>query len=310
MTSDAVVPLWSLILVSIIAIIGIFSSAIMYRRTMKRHYGADRAQEAEEEILSIISEVHAEGSIMETEAKMIENIFAFDDKDAKDIMTHRSEIIALDADITLREAIDVITENSFSRYPVYMEDLDNIIGVIHIHEILEFSTREGIKNKKLRDINGIMQKARIIPETNSINTLFTKMQLEKNHLVIVMDEYGQTSGIITMEDILEEIVGNIQDEHDDEKDTLVKIGNDRYVMFGRTEISDVEDALGIEFEEDVETLNGFLTMEHGKIPQEGEQFKVSKYGYLFEAMDAKDHIVQRVGVSKIKIPDILEVKGN
>lgn len=258
-----------------------------------------RKEKSSEELIEIVNESHEQGVIGTNEADMIQNIVEFRDKDAKDVMIHRKNVIALDGKMTLRETIDFINENSFSRYPVYLDDIDDIIGSVHIKQLLKFVSNPANLNKKLQDVDGLIREIGFIPETNSIYTVFNRMKIKKNHIAIVVDEYGQTSGIITMEDILEEIVGNIIDENDDEKASIVELETDQYRIAGITSIEEVEKILDIKIEGDFETLNGFLTYMNGKIPSDNSTFLVRAYGYKFQVIDVKNRVIQDVKVSKL-----------
>ena len=204
----------------------------------------------EEEIISMVNEGHETGVLQANEVEMIQNIFEFTDKEAKDIMTHRKNICALDGTMELRQALDQVLKEPYSRFPVYLDDIDNIIGILHIKEVMAFSQNETLMDRQLKDINGLFAASEFIPETRKISDLFQKMQAKKAHMVIVVDEYGQTSGLVAMEDILEEIVGNIFDEHDRENQLIEKVSDSRYIMHGMASFEDVKDALGIEFEEE------------------------------------------------------------
>lgn len=255
-----------------------------------------------DEILAMVKKSQSEGSLRATEAEMIRNIFEFSEKDAKDIMTHRNDMITLDGDVTLQEAVTFFSENAnhYSRIPVFVRTLDNIIGIIHLKEIYSFLVRGQDMDKKIRDIDGLIRKAQFIPETHGVSTLFTQMQYEKNHMVIVMDEYGQTSGLITMEDILEEIVGNIYDEHDQEKSMIKQESPSTFYMDGMTPLEEAGQKLGIRFKEiddDIETLNGFLLLRFGEIPRDHQKFKIHAYGHLFEVQDVEEKKVTTVKVS-------------
>ena len=258
-----------------------------------------REHVTEEDIMSMVNEGHEQGVLKATEAAMIQNIFDFDEKDAKDIMTHRGEITAIDGEMTLIDAINKINELHYSRYPVYIDELDNIIGIVHIKELLIFAMKPKMYEDRLCDIKGLMLEPDFVPETHGISTLFTQMQIEKDHMILVNDEYGQVSGLITMEDILEEIVGNIQDEHDVEKESISQESPQSYRMEGLTPLDEVEDALGITFEEEeFETLNGFLIARLGRVPKEGETDTVSAYGYLFHINAVSDRMIDEVIVEK------------
>ena len=252
-----------------------------------------------EELIEIVNESHEHGVINTNEADMIQNIVEVRDKDAKDVMVHRTNVVALDGKMTLKETVDFVNENSFSRYPVYLDDLDDIIGSIHIKQLLKFISEPKNINKRIQDIDGLIREIGFIPETNKIYAIFTRMKIKKNHIAIVVDEYGQTSGIITMEDILEEIVGDIDDENDADNDTIVTLDKDEYRIAGITSIEEVEELLNIKIEGDFETLNGFLTYMNGKIPSDNSTFLVRAYGYQFRIIDVKNKVIQDVRVTKL-----------
>ncbi len=252
-----------------------------------------------EELMEIVNESHELGVINTNEADMIQNIVEIRNKDAKDVMVHRKNVVALDGKMTLEETIDFINNNSFSRYPVYLDDIDDIIGSVHIKQLLKYVSDSKNLMKRIQDIDGLIREIGFIPETNAIYSVFNKMKIKKNHIAIVVDEYGQTSGIITMEDILEEIVGNIIDENDDEESGIVEITEDEYRIEGVTNIEEVEEILGIKIEGDFETLNGFLTYMNGKIPAENSTFLVKAYGYKFQVIDVQNKVIQDVKVTKL-----------
>lgn len=252
-----------------------------------------------EELMEIVNESHELGVINTNEADMIQNIVEIRNKDAKDVMVHRKNVVALDGKMTLEETIDFINNNSFSRYPVYLDDIDDIIGSVHIKQLLKYVSDSKNLRKRIQDIDGLIREIGFIPETNAIYAVFNKMKIKKNHIAIVVDEYGQTSGIITMEDILEEIVGNIIDENDDEESGIVEITEDEYRIEGVTNIEEVEEILGIKIEGDFETLNGFLTYMNGKIPAENSTFLVKAYGYKFQVIDVQNKVIQDVKVTKL-----------
>ena len=252
-----------------------------------------------DELIEMVNESHERGVLNSNEADMIQNIVEVRDKDAKDVMVHRKNVVALDGKMRLREAIDFINENSFSRYPVYLDDLDDIIGSIHIKQLLKYVDDVRWLDKRIQDIDGLIREIGFIPETNAIYAIFARMKIKKNHIAIVVDEYGQTSGIITMEDILEEIVGNIMDENDAEEDNIVALKPNEYRISGITPIEEVEELLGIKIEGDFETLNGFLTYKNGKIPSDNSTFLVRAYGYMFQVIDVQNKVIQDVKVSKL-----------
>lgn len=253
----------------------------------------------EEEIISMVNEGHEQGVLQASEAEMITNIFELGDKEAKDIMTHRKNILAVDGAETLENAVRFMLEEKNSRYPVYEENIDNIIGVIHIKDALRRYEDEAQRQIPIKDFQDMLMEARFIPETRNIDTLFKTMQSEKIHMVIVVDEYGQTEGLIAMEDILEEIVGNIMDEYDEEEEHIKENADNTYVMEGITTLEEVEDLLEIQFEEeDFDTLNGFLIEKLGRIPEDDEQFETDYGGYHFKILAVENKMITSVLVTK------------
>ena len=281
----------------LIAVIAAALAVVVYFFRKKRKNN----EFTEEDVISMVAEGQEQGNILASEAEMIQNIFEFDEKDAKDIMINRTNIIAIDGESTFLETMECFNENRVSRIPVYTDNLDNIIGIVHIKEVLKYATDQSVYEKKISDLPELMIPAEFVPETHGINTLFTQMQLKKTHMVIVMDEYGQTSGIVTMEDILEEIVGNIFDEHDVEEKSVREVRPDTFLMQGSTELSEVSDTLGVDVtSEEFETLNGYLTDKIGRVPEEHEHFTVCDAGFRFDVLDVKNRIIQDVRVSRLE----------
>lgn len=273
-------------------------------RKIKNFFGVgshNNEDVTEEEIISMVREGHEQGTILASEAEMIHNIFEFNDKEAKDIMIHRKNILAIDGEMSFYDTVDFMIESGRSRYPVYLEDIDHITGVLHIKDAFAFFQRNEVFRSSIKDIPGLIREVDFIPETLNVNTLFKKMQTEKKHMVVVVDEYGQTSGIVAMEDILEEIVGNIEDEHDDEEQQLIrKISEDKYRMDGMTDLSDVIETLHIPVEEDsFDTLSGLLISLLGKIPAEQETPTIEAYGYRFDILRVEDKMIRDVEISAI-----------
>ena len=256
----------------------------------------------EEEIISMVNEVHEQGDMDKEEADMIQNIFEFDDKNCEDIMTVRRNIIAIEANTSLEDAINFMLEENCSRFPVYEGDIDHINGMIHIKDAFEASQKQENLTREVNGIQGLVRNIRFVPETQGINTLFRTMQREKQHMVIVVDEYGQTSGIVAMEDILEEIVGNIEDEHDDEEQMIYrKAGTDHvFLINGMADLEDVEDALEFTSDfEDVDTMNGFLVALTDKIPDDNDHFEVTYKNYRFKVLSVSGKTISSVLATRI-----------
>ena len=253
----------------------------------------------EDEILSMVNEGHETGVLQATEAKMINNIFEFSDKEAKDIMTNRSNIIGIDGNECLKDVVSFMLSEANSRYPVYIDNIDHIIGVLHLKDACRMLQDETKADKPVKSIKGLLRNANFIPETRKIDVLFKTMQSLKTHFVIVIDEYGQTSGVLTMEDILEEIVGNIFDEYDEEEAFIKSKGKDSYEIDGLTRLDELGDTLDIDFSDlEFETLNGLMISKLEHIPAEHEDFEMDFSGYKFKILAVENKIIKRVLVSK------------
>ncbi len=247
----------------------------------------------------MVNEGHEQGVLEAREAEMITNIFELNDKTAGDIMTHRTNVAALEADMLLEEAVAyILTEARNSRFPVYEKDIDDIVGLLYLRDALVYAEQDENRARPIKELPGLLREAHFIPETRRIDTLFKEMQSRKIHMEIVVDEYGQTAGIATMEDILEEIVGNILDEYDKEEELIVKREDGSYLFDGLTPLEDVAGALEIEFSEEdrdnYDTLNGFLISRLDRIPREDEQPEVAYKGYLFKALCVENKMLHRV----------------
>ena len=234
-------------------------------------------------------------------ASLIRNIFRYMDKDAKDIMTHRTDIIAIDGETTLEEALKFMLDENFSRFPVYKEDIDEIVGFFYLRDAMSCYLKKELRAMPIKELKEYIRPVKFIPETKRIDKLFKEMQEKKNHIVIVLDEYGQTSGLVAMEDILEEIVGNIMDEHDEEEEMISRLADGSYLAHGITELEDLEDLFGMKFDkEDYETLNGFMIEQLDCIPSEEEEKRVVEYeGYRFTVLEVENNRIEHVKIEKI-----------
>lgn len=255
----------------------------------------------EEEIISMVNEGHEQGVLMASEAEMITKIFEFGDKEAQDIMTHRTNILGIDRNMTLGEAIDYMLSESKSRFPVYEENIDHILGILHFRDAMRAHRVNGNMERSVGDIEGLIRDAMFVPETKNIDALFETMQHTKTQMVIVVDEYGQTTGLIAMEDILEEIVGNIMDEYDEDEAHIEETENaDEYIIEGITPLKELEERFKITFrEEEFETLNGFMISKMDKIPEEDEEFSIDVDGYSFTILSVENRMIKSVLVTKL-----------
>lgn len=296
--------LYAIIILSILVVILLLCIGVLLygmknnKKTLDGILGNDDV--TEEEIISMVREGHEQGTILASEAELIHNVFEFDDKEVKDIMTHRKNIVSLDGNMSFIDAIEFIIDTGKSRFPVYENDVDSIIGVLHIKDAFTFFEKKEVYRSSIKDIDGLIRPVDFIPETVNINDLFKKMQSKKSHLAMVVDEYGQISGLIAMEDILEELVGNIEDEHDEEENYIRKNDDETFIMDGMTEFSDVKEALSLPVDDDAyETLNGFIISLSDKIPEEGDKTVISAYGYRFSVMSVEDKVIKQVMIKKL-----------
>ncbi len=272
----------------------------LFDKIFKKRKQAEDA--AEQEIIAIVNEGQENGTIEPEEAEMIANIFELSDKEAVDIMTNRGHIEAFDDEMKLKDAVKEILNNNYSRYPVYHEDLDHIIGILHLKDAVRIRDESPKLNPTLAEISSSLREAVFVPETKTVNALFKQMQSANTQMVIVVDEYGQTSGLVAMEDILEEIVGNIRDEYDDENDRIVEgEGGETYLIEGLTKLEDLSERLNIDFgETEFETINGYLISLMERIPEDGDHFETEIGGYLFKVEEVKDKMIQSISVRKQK----------
>ncbi|MGN1326953.1 MAG: hemolysin family protein [Clostridia bacterium] len=258
--------------------------------------GEEEDTVTEEEIKMLINEGKENGTIEETETEMINNVFEFNDKVVSEIMVPRTEIFALDMNLSISEVIEELSEDTrYSRIPVYNETIDEIKGVVYIKDILISQ-----KNKNVR-IRNLMKEAYFVPENKFVNELFDDLRKNKKQIAIVVDEYGGTAGMVTMEDILEEIVGEIYDEYDEEDVKYKKIDENTFSIEGSVAIYDVEKILNIEIEEgEYDTLAGYLIEKLGRIPKDKEKpvIETEKAIYKIEKVKDKKIISVKVCLNK------------
>lgn len=254
----------------------------------------------QEEIISMVNEGQEQGVFEPEEAEMISNIFEFTDKQAQDIMTHRKKIVAVSNELTIEEAMHFMLDENYSRFPLYDGTIDNIIGLLHLKDIMLFYVDPKRRNEPL---SKVAREPYFIPDTQGIDVLFHDMQSKKIHMAIAIDEYGQTSGIVAMEDILEEIVGDIQDEYDEEEEVFTQMNDDSYLIRGEASLEELEDSLGLEFNEEdknnYDTLNGLLVSLLDHIPQEGEKAIIQYCGHEYELVEVKNRMIVSVRVKKL-----------
>ncbi len=259
---------------------------------------ADEENVTEEEIRMMVDVGGEKGVIEDSQKEMIDNIFEFDDLDAGDIMTHRTDMTAIEVSRSLEEVAELAIENGYSRIPVYEDDPDSIVGVLYAKDLLKYV---GHNIPADLTISKVMRKALYVPETQSCGDLFKAMNDSHTQFAVVVDEYGGTAGIVTLEDVLESIVGNIQDEYDDEDEEIVQINETTFTIDGITDLDEVDELVGTKLPEgDYDTLGGFVISLLGYLPSESDpEPAVAEYENLrFTVLNFED---RRIGEIKVEI---------
>lgn len=262
------------------------------------HMNQDNIEEAvsEEEIKALLAAGQHSGVINETGKEFIESIFEFDDRLAFEIMTPRPDVYMLDLDDSLDEWLDELLAMRYSRIPVYQNDQDEIIGILHLKDLIIEAKQKGFDKI---DIKSILQKPYFVPESIKIDVLFKKMQKAKVYMAILIDEYGGFSGIVTMEDLVEEIVGDISDEDDEIIENIIKTPEGNYIISGSIPLDDLNEALKLNLHsENHETLNGYLIDQLGIIPDDESKDMIKIDNLQFEILEVKDKCIEKV---KLKI---------
>ncbi len=261
--------------------------------------GNDRSEASvtEEEIRMMVDAGTETGSIESSEQEMINNVFEFNDMTVSDVMTHRTDIVGVDIDAEISEVVYTAMNSGFSRLPVYRGSVDRIEGMIYVKDLLCLigtGSSEGIS------IKSFIRDAEFVPESCKCDDLFKKLTAEKLQLAVAVDEYGGTAGLVTMEDLVEAIVGSIQDEYDNEDEELTKISDDTFTVSGNADAADVMEALGCPLPEDSEydTMSGFVTDLLGRIPDDGEMPSVSYENITFTVLLSEDMRIVKIKAVK------------
>ncbi|TDX51061.1 hemolysin family protein [Orenia marismortui] len=251
---------------------------------------------SEEEIRRFLAVGEQEGVIETDEKQMINSIFEFDDTNVKEIMVPRIHMACVEINDSLDELIDIIINLGYSRIPVYNDTVDNIVGVVYAKDLLNLLKKDNYEV----DIQKIMRPAYYIPETKKVDNLLTEFRKEKIHMAIILDEYGGTAGLVTIEDLLEEIVGDIQDEYDEEEKWIKVFNEDEILIDGRVDIDEINEILEIDLpEEDYETISGFILSMLGYVPKAGEWIEFENLKIVVEK------VIQR-RISKVRIKRVKE----
>lgn len=255
----------------------------------------------EDELKALLDRVNESGRIPDEEQELIENAFAFGDKTVQDCMTHRVDLIAVDRQAKADEILTLLAEEKFSRVPVYEGDIDHIIGQFNSRDFLIMAAQKGTLNfQKTWDLNQILREANYTPENARVSSVFRRMQKEHIHLMVVIDEYGGTAGVVTMEDFLEEIVGQIQDEYDEEEPEIQAINDYTWLVDGGTSLEDLEERTGIRLsDEDEDTLAGWFLSKLDRIPESGEKPTVREGRLQFVVEEMEDRRLKKIRVEML-----------
>ena len=247
-----------------------------------------------EEIKSLVDAGEEYGVINQIEKEMINSIFDFDDKLAKEVMTPRTEVYMINIKLPL--SIEELLEENYSRIPVYEGDMDNIIGILYLKDFLHEAYQVGFENVGIKKL---LHRPYFVPECKNIDQLFKELQKSKKHLAVLIDEYGGFSGIVTIEDLIEEVMGDINDEYDDDDPVIRKIDNDTYIVNGLISIKELNDKLQLNLDEETEdydTLGGFLINQIDYIPSETEECMVEYENLVFKIECVKDKRIEMVKI--------------
>ncbi len=255
---------------------------------------------SEGDIRSMAQVGHEEGSIEEDEKELIHSIFEFGDTIVREVMVPRPDIVAIEDDETLRDVEALVLEHGYSRIPVYHEDLDDVVGIVFAKDVLK-AVYQGKGDMPLADV---VRPARYVPESKKVADLLREMQKEKFHQALVTDEYGSVTGIVSLEDLLEELVGEITDEYDVEEPDIVQISDGVHRVSGKTSIDDVNEELGLELpDEEWDTIAGLVLDIFGKIPDAGEECEFQ--GVRFQAEEVVGRRVNTVVITSVA-PEIAD----
>ncbi len=248
---------------------------------------------SKEELRSLVEVGKEHGVINETEQEMIENIIEFDEKIAREIMIPRTKVFLIDKNISIHELFENKEIEKYSRIPVYENEADNIIGILMVKDLMIEAYKKGFDNIKISDL---VQEAYFVPETKNVNELFNEMQLEKKHITILIDEYGGFSGIVTLEDLIEEVMGNIDDEFDDEDLSIHQISKNKYLVNGDVSLYNLNDNFHFELESKYyDTLSGILIENLGYIPEDNENIEpITINGVIFKPQRVRNKKIEKV----------------
>jgi putative hemolysin len=257
---------------------------------------AEENRITEEEIRMMVDVGQEKGVIQGAEKEMINNIFEFDDTTLSEIMTHRTDIVALECSASLEEATELLLNEKYTRVPVFEDDIDNIVGILHVKDLFNYLAKRPSGNFQLQEI---LRKPYFVPEYKKTDDLLKELKKKKNHMAIVIDEYGGTAGIVTMEDLLEEIVGSILDEHDEDIREIDKVDENTFIIEGTTDLDQVREILNADLPSDeYDTIGGFIISQLGRIPGEDERPEIEFNGFVFKVEEVVEKRITRIKVCR------------
>lgn len=261
---------------------------------------ADEETLTEEEIRMMVDVGGEKGVIEDVQKEMINNIFEFDDLDAGDIMTHRTDMTAVDVNDPIMDVVKTAIDSGYSRIPVFDDDPDNIIGIIYVKDLLRYIGTDLPKHAMRK----IMRTPMYVPESKSCGDLFKEMTSKHTQMAVVVDEYGGTAGLVTIEDIIEAIVGNIQDEYDDEEEEISKINETTFTIDGLTDIDELDEIIGKDLPEgDYDTIAGYIISQLGYLPKQGEHSEVMFENIRFTVLEVENRRIEKVKVEILPVEE-------
>jgi CBS domain containing-hemolysin-like protein len=260
--------------------------------------GAERDPLSEAELRMLLSRSSAEGEIEHEEQQMIDKVFVFGDKEAADVMVPRPEVVAVSIALPPEQALKAVLDSPYTRYPVYREVIDDVVGVLHVRDLFTAVHDRGIADVRLEEI---IRAAYIVPETKDLASLLQEFRKTNNHFAVVVDEYGGMAGICTLEDLLEEIVGEIEDEFDVAEEQIEQVDDDKYRVDGMFPIDEFNERFGTELpDDDYHTIGGFVFGQLGRAAEPGDD--VSYDGMRFDVLEVEGSRIERIAVEFIERP--------
>ena len=268
--------------------------------------GAEAQVHSEAELRMLVSRSTAEGELQEGERDLIEKVFVFGDKDVADVMVAKPDVAAVSIDLPPEEALAVVLDSPYTRYPVYRESLDDIVGVLHVRDLFSAIHDRGLTGLELESL---LRPAYMVPETKDLASLLPEFRRTNSHFAVVIDEYGAMVGIATLEDLLEEIVGEIEDEFDVPDEPVEQIGEDSFRVDGRFSIDEFNERFGTELpDEDFHSVGGFVFGQLGRAPERGDD--VSYDGMRFDVLEVEGNRIERIAVTFVERPQRQDSAGD